>query len=166
MPLGFLLFLLFLGVPLAEIAAFVVIGGKIGLFWTLAMVVITAIIGSALLRFQSYSVINRIRAEMDAGRLPGEQIGHAAMIFVAGILLLTPGFVTDAIGFLLFVPPVREAIWAFVRSRLKVTVVTAGQGRAGPRPDARSDPHTVELDADDYAETPNPDTPWRPEDRK
>ncbi|PLX38188.1 MAG: membrane protein FxsA [Hyphomicrobiales bacterium] len=186
MPVGLILFALFLGIPLMEIAAFVVIGGKIGLGWTLAMVVVTAVIGSALLRMQSFSTIRRIQAEMDAGRLPGEAIGHGVLILVAGLLLLTPGFVTDAIGFALFVPAVRSAIWHFVRSRMQVHVIRHGGraagfesgfepgGRPGPgsgrhtgHPNADRAPgpvgggQTIDLDEDDYTAQENPSSPWR-----
>lgn len=153
MPVGLLLFVIFLGVPLAEIAAFIVIGERIGLGWTLAMVVVTAVIGSVLLRIQSFAVINKIRADMESGRVPGAAIGHGAMILVAGLLLLTPGFVTDTVGIMLFVPAVRGMIWRFVRSRLEVSVV--GDPR---RPHA--DKRTVDLDPDDYSETPDPSSPW------
>jgi len=156
MPVGFLLFLIFLGVPLAEITAFIVIGGRIGIGWTLAMVVVTAVIGSALLRIQSFAVINTIRQEMDAGRIPGAAIGHGAMILVAGLLLLTPGFVTDAIGFLLFVPPIRGMIWRFIRSRMEITVV-----RPGPEQPRQSQRQTIDLDPADYTEPPDPSSPWR-----
>ena len=153
MPLGLLLFLIFLGVPLAEIAMFIVIGGEIGLGWTLALVVVTAVVGSALLRIQSFSVINRIRSEMDQGRVPGAAIGHGAMILVAGLLLLTPGFVTDTIGFLLFAPPVRNGIWHFIKKRIEVSVVSQQEGTPASRP-------TVDLDPADYASSPDPSSPW------
>lgn len=156
MPVGLLLFLVFVGVPLAEIAAFILIGGEIGLAWTLVMVVVTAVIGSALLRIQSFAVLNKIRADMDGGRVPGAAIGHGVMILVAGILLLTPGFVTDAVGFLLFVPGVRSAIWRFIRSRMEVTVVSAGQTR-------QASDRIVDLDVNDYTEAPDPSSPWHKE---
>src|SRR5690606_20580036 len=94
---------LLLVVPLAEIAAFVVIGGQIGVWATLGMVLLTAILGSFLLRWQGVELFNRINAELRANRVPGRELVHGVMILVAGVLLLTPGFVTDSFGFLLFV---------------------------------------------------------------
>ena len=77
-------------IPIAEIAAFIVIGDAIGVLPTLALVLVTAIIGSALLRWQGIGILNRIRMETDAGRIPGRDLVHGAMILVAGVLLLTP----------------------------------------------------------------------------
>ena len=159
MPFSLVPFML-LVIPLLEIAAFVVIGGQIGVFPTLALVVVTAIIGSILLRIQGFGLVTRIRADMDAGRVPARELVHGVMILIAGVLLLTPGFVTDTAGFLLFVPPIRDAIWAFARSR--VTVVGAGSAdyaAYGHRQGSGAGP-TIDLDADDFASEPDPDTPW------
>lgn len=123
MPFALIPFLL-LAIPIAEIGAFIVIGGQIGVLPTLLMILVTAIIGTFLLRYQGLGLINTIRNETAAGRVPGKAVGEGAMILVAGILLLTPGFITDFLGFLLFVPTVRSAIWRFVASR--ITVVGPG----------------------------------------
>ena len=164
MPFALIPFLL-LVVPIVEIAAFIAIGGKIGIFATLLMIFVTAVIGSILLRIQGLSLINQIQSEVAAGRVPGRALGDGAMILVAGILLLTPGVVTDSIGFLLFVPPVRTGIWKFVSSR--ISVVTPGmdpfaeqRGRGQQNP---NDPGgtIIDLDEADYsAGTPDPDSPW------
>ena len=89
MPFALIPFLL-LVVPIVEIAAFIAIGGKIGIFATLLMIFVTAVIGSILLRIQGLSLINQIQSEVAAGRVPGRALGDGAMILVAGILLLTP----------------------------------------------------------------------------
>lgn len=159
MPFSLIPFAL-LVIPLLEIAAFVVIGGQIGVFPTLALVVVTAVIGSVLLRFQGFGLINRIQTEMNAGRVPARELVHGVMLLVAGVLLLTPGFVTDAVGFLLFVPAIRDAMWAFLRQR--VVVVGPGgaeMGAAGRRPNDASGP-TIDLGEDDFERDPDPDTPW------
>lgn len=164
---------LLLAVPMAEIAVFVLIGTKIGVAWTLALIVVTAIIGSILLRIQGFSLLTRIQREIEANRLPGAELGHGAMLLVAGILLLTPGFVTDTIGFLLFVPAVRSAIWRWFRSRLDVEVIRHGPKTARDPFAAefrRGGPDrgtVVDLDESEYArrETdgtePDPSSPWR-----
>jgi UPF0716 protein FxsA len=159
------LFLVFLAVPLIEIALFIVIGGKIGVFATLAMVLVTAIAGSALLRWQGIQTLNRIRDELHNNRLPARPIADGAMIAVAGLLLLTPGFFTDFCGFMLFVPGVRTAIWQYVSSR--ITFVGAGPGAfSDGRPAAApgepgGDGVTIELDEKQFHAKPDPDSPWR-----
>ncbi len=115
------LFLAFLLVPLIEIALFIQVGGAIGLWPTLAIVVVTAILGTWLVRTQGLMAIGQLRrsfAELDD---PTEPLAHGAMILIAGVLLLTPGFFTDAIGFALLVPAVRSAVFRFLRARMVVT---------------------------------------------
>ena len=152
--------LLLLIVPLAEIAAFVIIGREIGVLWTLAMIFVTAVLGSILLRVQGFGLINRIRAETEAGRVPGRELVHGVMILIAGVLLLTPGFITDAIGFLLFVPAIRDAGWRLIKNRISI-VSTAGfaRGASDKRPEQDGAP-TIELDERDFSRDPDPDSPW------
>lgn len=108
------LFLAFVAVPLIEIALFVTVGGAIGLWPTLAIVVITAIFGTQLMRRQGMTTLARLQQSLAEGKNPADPMAQGAMILVAGILLLTPGFFTDTIGFLLLMPPVRLALirWA------------------------------------------------------
>ena len=155
---------LLLVVPIVEIGAFIAIGGEIGIALTLLMILITAIVGSILLRMQGLSLINKIQTEAAAGRIPGKELGNGAMIVVAGILLLTPGFVTDTIGFLLFVPAVRTGIWNFVKNRINVVVPT-GSFKASPFDDQPQPPSgdgpIIDLDADEFSSgTPDPNSPW------
>ena len=170
----FLVPLLLLVVPVIEIALFILIGGQIGLGWTLLMILVTAIGGTLLLRAQGFAVMARIRSETQAGRIPGRELAHGLMLLLAGVLLLTPGFFTDAIGFLLFVPPLRDAIYGGLKARLFAVVpgmMGAPFGGAGPlggggpfaggRPFGRDD-GVVDLDADEYtAHTPDRATPDR-----
>ena len=106
--------ILFLVVPIVEIAAFILVGQQIGLGLTLALVLVTAVIGIILLRQQGFHILERLREDVNAGRTPAATMAHGALVLVAGILLLTPGFVTDAIGFLLFVPAVRNWVWRVI----------------------------------------------------
>ena len=164
MPFSLIPFAL-LVVPLLEIAVFVLVGGQIGVFPTLGLVVVTAIGGAILLRIQGFDLMTRIRGDMEAGRVPARELVHGVMILIAGVLLLTPGFVTDTCGFLLFVPPIRDAAWAFFRSR--VTVVGVGGAdfrRPSPHDRAGGSGQTIDLNADDYASAPDPDTPWGEDD--
>ena len=129
--------LFILALPLIEIAGFVVVGSEIGVLATIALVILSGVAGSILLRIQGFGVLTRIRAELEAGRDPGRELAHGAMILLAGILLLIPGFVTDIVGLLLFVPPVRDLVWRFLKRR----VVVSGSFSAGfggfRRPQAR-----------------------------
>ena len=149
MRIPFLL-LIFLTVPLLEIAAFVVVGSRIGVLATLGMVFLTAVIGSVLLRVQGFGLLRRIQAETESGRVPGRELVHGAMILLAGFLLLLPGFVTDAIGFLLFVPAFRDWMWRVLARRVLVKVdLSSMGGRAAYRRDSR----TIDLDEEDFSRT-------------
>ena len=160
--------LLLLVVPLAEIAAFVVVGGQIGVWATLGMVLLTAVIGSLLLRWQGIELFNRINAEMRANRIPGRDLVHGVMILIAGVLLLTPGFVTDSLGFLLFVPAVRDFLWRSVKDRVVVRTMPAGFGPAprdpGRHPGGGVGPDgVVDLDEDEFRRDAGPSSPWADE---
>ena len=125
--MGLYILLALLGVPLLEIWVFIEVGGRLGSLTTIAIVVITAIVGAALLRFQGLATLARARASVEAGRMPVDEVFDGLCLLVAGIVLLTPGFVTDTIGLLLFVPAVRRGIGSWLRRR----VLTAGPFRAG-----------------------------------
>ena len=114
-----LLFLLFVVVPLAEIYLLLEIGGIVGAVPTIGLVVLTAVIGAALVRAQGFSTIMRIRGQMNAGEVPAVAIIEGAFLLIAGALLLTPGFLTDAIGFGCLIPPLRRAlIVRFIETRV------------------------------------------------
>lgn len=110
MGVPLILFILFVGVPILEIAAFIKIGGWIGVIPTLLGCVVTAIIGAFLVRLQGFGVLHKAQAAMSRGELPVDEIAHGALILIAGVLLMTPGYVTDTLGFLLLIPPVRIAV--------------------------------------------------------
>ncbi len=120
------LFIAFLMVPIIEIALFIQVGGAIGLFPTLAIVVLTAILGTWLVRTQGLMAINNLQRSFSELQDPTEPLAHGAMILIAGALLLTPGFFTDAVGFALLVPNFRLAVFNFVRSRVKVQTFQMG----------------------------------------
>lgn len=112
MPL--LLILIFIGVPILEIAVFIQAGNLIGLWPTLAAVVLTAVAGAALLRAQGLAALRRARRQLDRGEMPIAEVVTGVCLLIGGALLLTPGFVTDTVGFLLLIPPVRNVVgrWA------------------------------------------------------
>jgi UPF0716 protein FxsA len=105
-----ILLALFVVVPILEIALFVVVGDRIGLPATLALVVVTAVVGASLVNRQGRGTMAAVHQETLAGRFPARELAHGGMILVAGALLITPGFLTDGVGFSLLVPQVREAL--------------------------------------------------------
>ncbi len=127
------LLLVFLAVPVIEIALFIQVGGWIGLWPTLGLVILAAVAGIAIIRNQGLKALDRLRASVEADRDPSGPIANGAMILIAGILLLTPGFLTDALGLLLLLPPVRAAMFrraaGTLRAGLVVTRAPAARGR-------------------------------------
>jgi UPF0716 protein FxsA len=116
------LFLLLLVVPLVEIYFLIQVGRLIGAIPTIALVVFTAMLGVMLLRFQGWTTLQRTRVAMAQGQVPALEMLEGVLLVLAGILLLIPGFVTDAVGFLLLVPPLRRALlrWFLSHSDLRV----------------------------------------------
>lgn len=114
------LLLAFIAVPLIEIALFIQVGGAIGLWPTLLIVVLTAILGTTLLRNQGIAALGNLQSSFREMRDPTEPLAHGAMILFSGALLLTPGFFTDVIGFALLIPAARRAVFRYVRSRVEV----------------------------------------------
>jgi UPF0716 protein FxsA len=141
------LFLLFLAVPLIEISLFITVGGWLTLWPTLGLVLLTGIIGTALVRWQGLKVLAELRGDMGQIRNPLSPMAHGALILVAGLLLLTPGFFTDAIGFLLMVPTLRT--WIIAQVGARVQVQTFGMGGDFHARGARRDPtHPGVIDGD------------------
>jgi UPF0716 protein FxsA len=116
--------LIFVGVPIAELLVLAVVERRIGLGPTLLLILFTGLLGAYLLRRQGFATLAAIRAEMVAGGFPGRSLAHGGLILFGGGLLLTPGFITDAVGFALMIPAVRELarkqITHFVRGRTVV----------------------------------------------
>ncbi len=137
------LFVLFLAIPLIEIALFIQVGGFIGLWWTLGIVILTAFLGTRLIRSQGVMAMNDVRSSFGELRDPTEPLAHGAMILFSGALLLTPGFFTDAIGFALLIPAVRRAVFAYAKSRIKVQGFTVDAG-----PDPKQKPSDSVIDGD------------------
>lgn len=136
----FLILLVFILVPIAEIAIFIEVGDRIGLGWTLFTIVATALIGTALVRQQGLQTLMKVRGDMERNVLPVDAMLTGLCILVAGVLLLTPGFLTDFVGFMLLIPPLRSAIGRGIVHQLRksgrFTVYTtgaAGQSRSYSR---------------------------------
>ena len=120
------LFLLFLLVPLIEIALFIQVGGLIGLWPTLGIVILTAVLGTILVRSQGLQAMNNLRGSFEELQDPTEPLAHGAMILFSGALLLTPGFFTDAVGFALLVPGIRQSAFRAIKARINIQTVEYG----------------------------------------
>lgn len=139
-----LLILLFVVVPIAELYVILQVGEAIGALPTIGLLVVDSILGSWLLRAQGRAVWRRFRATLAAGSPPARETIDGALVILGGALMLAPGFITDAFGVLLLLPPtravVRGAIARHARSRLLVGLAGAGSGAgAPPRPRTRQD---------------------------
>lgn len=167
------LLLLIIALPLIEIALFVQIGGLIGLWPTLALVIGSSLGGIAVMRRQGAKSLIRLRESMETGGDPTGPLAHGALVMIAGILLFLPGFLTSACGLLLLVPPIRA--WLIGRGAARMTVRAtafsrgasgasgAGMRPAGPRPGSPVPPGTIEAEyeviEDDTAEDKGPRRP-------
>ena len=141
-----LLFLLFLIVPAIEIGLFIQIGGAIGVLPTLSLILATAIVGVALLRWQGMLTLVKVRESLNRKEIPAVEMLEGLMLLISGAFLLTPGFFTDTIGFVILLPAVRRsaAIWLLSHANI-MTPGGGGFGPGGPgvRPHSE-DPHTIE----------------------
>ncbi|GIX12268.1 MAG: membrane protein FxsA [Paracoccaceae bacterium] len=159
------LFLAFLAIPLIEIALFIELGGLLGLWPTLAIVVLTALAGTILLRREGMAALERLRRAVEFGQDPTGPVAEGAMVVLAGALLLTPGFFTDAVGLALMFAPVRRAIFAWLRPRLMSRIISVGQtaDRRGPHRTAAGDPTVIDGEFEEVGPTDRPPdrpTPW------
>lgn len=130
-----LFILLFIFTPLIEIYLLISIGKEIGALLTIALVLFTAGLGVTLLRYQGLMTLEKIRQELDHQRLPAAPLLEGLMLLIAGALLLTPGFVTDTLGFICLVPAIRAKL---ANSVLKRVVVTQHQKRSRGQNDSQS----------------------------
>ena len=159
MPFAFLP-IAFLLMPLLEIAVFILVGRHIGVLPTIGLVVLAAIAGALLLRIQGLATLVKARRELESGRLPGRQLADVVMIGAAGMLLVIPGFITDAIGLLLFLPVFRSLVWRFLSSQIEIVTVGGQDGRGGYK--AKD---IVDLAPDEFERHGTPDekrinSPW------
>ncbi|WP_204112599.1 FxsA family protein [Shimia biformata] len=148
------LLLAFIAVPMIEIALFIQVGDIIGLWPTLFIVLFTAVLGTWLVRTQGRMAIGNLQRSFNELNDPTEPLAHGAMILIAGALLLTPGFFTDAVGFALLFPPFRVAVFRYLRSRVTVQSFSMGENRATYRREPRADVIDGEFSEVDPAKKP------------
>ena len=127
-----LLILILIGIPLIEIYFLIEVGSEIGALQTIGLSILTALLGTTLVRHQGFGVLMRVREASDRGDVPALEMLDGALLLVAGLFLLLPGFFTDTAGFLLLIPPLRRSL---IRRYAKVTPVSAASagGQNEPR---------------------------------
>lgn len=160
------LLLPFVLLPIIEIALFIIVGGAIGVLPTLALVVLSAVAGSWLMRRQGMSAMADMQRAMTEARNPADPLAHGALILLAGMLLILPGFFTDALGVLLLIPPARRLLITRMSRRIRVQTAgfgaSYGPGYGGPSrgphggPVIDADYSVVDDDSGDHA-PPRPD---------
>jgi len=140
-----LLLILFLTIPVIEIYLLIKVGSVIGALYTVGLVVATAVIGAYLLRKQGLSTLARVQQTMANGEIPAIELMEGAVLLVTGALLLTPGFFTDAIGFICLVPAFRRAIIIWLLKRGSIIQFKSGNNhRGGPTGPSSSGPTVIE----------------------
>lgn len=113
-----MLVVLFIGVPFAEIYVLLQVGHAIGVFNTLALLVLVSVVGAWLAKREGLGVIRRIQRSIEAGRVPGTELVDGFLILLAAALMLTPGFLTDIVAIFLLLPPVRAVVRRELRRRV------------------------------------------------
>ncbi|MEX1032545.1 MAG: FxsA family protein [Cellvibrionaceae bacterium] len=140
-----ILFILFIVVPIVEMWVLIEVGARIGALATIGLVLLTAVIGVGLLRYQGVATLLRANQRLRSGEIPATEMGEGIFLAVGGALLLTPGFVTDSVGFACLIPGIRR--WLLGRFLKHVQVVEFGPGgnpfEQGKRP-TQKDSHTIE----------------------
>ena len=137
-----LYFALLLG-PIVEIAVFVLVAQSIGFWSALAGVLLLSLVGAAIMSRQGFSLLAEIRSTIGAGRMPARALADAMLVGVAGLLLLVPGYVTDVLGLLLLISPLRHGFYRWLAHRMGIEPAASQASRA-------SGPKVIELDNDEF----------------
>jgi UPF0716 protein FxsA len=160
--MALLLVLIFIVLPIAEIYVIIQVGEAIGVWPTIALLILDGVLGAALLRHQGRAAWRRFNEALAAGRIPTREVFDGAMVILGGAFLITPGFITDVIGILLLVPPSRAIFRGLVarmarrRAAFGVRAVRwgYGTGRDHPRGEARTGPYDYEGSAREVRDPP------------
>lgn len=150
-----LLVFLFIAVPILELYVIIKIGGLIGVLPTLALLLVMSLLGATLLRHQGRGAWRRFNEAIAARRFPGREVADGLLITIGGALLLTPGFITDAVGLLLLLPPTRAIARRLLRTYVGHRFVVVGVGggpRAAPRYDSAGRPYDFDATAEEIGE--------------
>jgi UPF0716 protein FxsA len=144
------LVLLFIVVPIAELAVLIQVGQEIGVWWTIAILIADAVLGSILMRAQGRVAWRRFNEAMAAARVPTREVLDGALVMFGGLLMLTPGFITDILGFVLLIPPTRAVVRTVLARRLTQRMVVS-MSRPRARPDDVVDGTAVDIENDRLA---------------
>ncbi len=123
--------ILILAYPLLETAVLIMVGSSIGVFPTIGVIIGTGILGAMLLRFQGLALLTRMRTEINAGRTPEKEMADGAMIALGGVFLMIPGFISDFLGVLLFIPQVRRLLRQYLGRNINVVRAGSRQRSSG-----------------------------------
>jgi UPF0716 protein FxsA len=118
-----ILAVVFLVVPIAELAVIITVGSEIGVLNTIALLILVSVVGAWLAKREGLGVLRRIQAQLDAGRMPGTELVDGFLVLFAGALLLTPGFLTDCLAIALLLPPVRAVVRKTLRRYFAARIV-------------------------------------------
>ncbi len=163
-----LILLAFIGVPIVEIAILIEVGGAIGVWLTLGLVIATAVFGTWMLRLQGLSTLGRAQASLNRGQFPAREVFDGLCLVFAGALLLTPGFVTDAVGLVLLAPParamLRERAMSWLRAHGRVDMSGLHRPPGGDRGPGGTviDGEFEEIDPEPPKPGEQGSSPWSP----
>jgi len=150
-----ILLLIFIVVPIAELAVIIQVGQEIGVWWTIAILIADSILGSLLMRSQGRIAWRRFNETAQAGRVPAREVLDGVLVIFGGAFLLTPGFITDIIGVVFLLPPTRALVRRFLVKRFADRMIVAAQTRATGWPPPGSgrrpgdvDGTVIDVDAD------------------
>ncbi len=129
------LFLLFTIVPMIELALLIKVGQHIGAGSTIAIVILSGIVGASLAKYEGLRTFQAIQNDLAAGRMPADRLVDALLILVAGVLMVAPGFLTDLLGIALLVPPFRALVRRYLKRRFETKFVVQGFDGFRPQPD-------------------------------
>jgi len=148
-----MLLLLFIVVPIVELAIILQVGSSMGVLTTVVLLIAVSVAGAWLVKFQGLGVMRRIAEQLSKGEMPTIELVNGGMILFAGALMLTPGFLTDALGLALLLPPVRAVVRPMLARRFQGRVQSFGVGGPGSPPGfydtTASDPRSTGLDPDE-----------------
>lgn len=147
-------FIIFIMIPLLEIMVFMSVGEQVGMWNTLLLAFLTAILGGIIIKHQGLHTIRAMQEASQEGRMPVNEIFDGVCLIAAGAALITPGFVTDSLGFLLLIPPVRVFLRDFIKKRTELHIAMGGASYQSTR---GNDPDVIDVEYERIKEKPPED---------